>query len=77
MSEPLYSFEAEHIFAQELWGRLGHKDFLEKHGYQQHMIGNLIGLFSDPDVVAQIQSLPDDHPWKAAILDADSGFGTV
>ncbi len=77
MSDPLYSFEAEHIFAQELYKDSQRAAFLNQHGYKRDMLGNLMGLYSDPAAVAHIQSLPDGHPLKAALLDRQSGFGTV
>ncbi|HZG08743.1 MAG TPA: hypothetical protein VEZ70_07185 [Allosphingosinicella sp.] len=77
MTEPLYSFEGEHIFAQELFADNALGDFLRSRGYQRDMLGNLIGLYSDPVAVAHIQSLPNGHPFKAALLDENSGFGIV
>lgn len=46
-------------------------------GYQKDALGNLMAEFPDADTVAKIQQMSDNEPFKAALLDPDSGAGTV
>ena len=60
-----YRFEAEHLFAESLWNS-SVRAFLDFNGYTKNMVGNQIGLFSDPQLVRQLQNLPANCPVRKA-----------
>lgn len=43
----VFDFEIEHIFAQQLYGDIDQKEFLERFGFFQQMRSNQIGLFAN------------------------------
>ena len=72
-----FNFEAEHIFADSLFGSDAVGNFLREMGYAKNALGNLMLEFADADTVAKIQDLPADHPLRVALSDAESGAGIV
>ena len=58
LDDLLFSFEAEHVFAQTLYTDKypGMRAFLESRGYNKHMLGNLKGVYSNKETVEFIQS---------------------
>ena len=70
----LYGFEAEHIFAQSLYEDDDTRIFLEAHGYQKNMLGNLKAVYSNKATVDHIQNLPDDHPLRVFLSDSRTGL---
>jgi len=74
LTDLLYSFEAEHVFAQSLYKDAEMRAFLESRGYNKHMLGNLKGVYNNQATVDFIQNLPDGHPLKSLLLDSRSGF---
>src|SRR3954452_22784849 len=51
----VFNFQAEHIFADSLFGADPVGDFLRSMGYQKNALGNLMAEFSDADTVRKIQ----------------------
>lgn len=74
LNDLLFSFEAEHVFAQSLYADPDMRAFLESRGYAKHMLGNLKGAYSNQATVDFIQGLPEEHPFRALLLDSRSGF---
>jgi Domain of unknown function (DUF4261) len=70
----VFNFQAEHIFADSLFGNDAVGDFLRSRGYQKNALGNLMAEFTDADTVRKIQG---DEALKEVLLDPNSRAGIV
>jgi hypothetical protein len=67
-------FQSEHEFSSEIFVDK-RKAVLARLGYEENMVSNRRALFSDPDIIAQLESAPENHPFK--LLLRANGWGTV
>ena len=78
MVELIHRTQVEHVFNEALWNNPAVKAVLDRlKGYSSEALGNKLLLFADADLVARIQALPEDHPYRQALLNKNSGVGIV
>src|SRR4051812_28209762 len=70
----VFNFQAEHIFADSLFGADPVGDFLRSMGYQKNALGNLMAEFTDADTVRKIQGT---EALREVLLDPNSRAGIV
>ena len=56
MTELYGQFQSEHIFSQDLFDRQEREAVLRRLGYTPDIAGNRIALFSNPEIVAQLEA---------------------
>jgi hypothetical protein len=77
MADSFYGqFQSEHEFQSAIFNDdQERKAVLKRLGYEENMVSNRRALFSDPDIIAQLESAPENHPFK--LLLRANGWGTV
>ncbi|WP_143074697.1 hypothetical protein [Methylobacterium sp. ap11] len=77
MSGPQFfgEFESEHLYSKKVFESPKRSQVLNKFGLTRDMMGNRRSLFTSADIINQLASIPDDHPFKTTLI--ESGWGTV
>ena len=56
----VFEFEIEHVFSQSLFDDPRIKPILEQYGFRQQHRANQVGLYSNSETVAALQSAPPE-----------------
>jgi hypothetical protein len=75
MTKLFGEFQSEHVYSEALFKDSKIGPVLRRLRYTQDMAGNRIALYTDPEIVAQLEGLDANHPMRQLLI--RSGWGPV